>query len=321
MTTSGTIGQTTISTSKVLEHALRRAGVKTSSQTPETVSIASECLYLLLSHFANKGINLWCIDKKFLGYAVGQKNYTLPVGTNDILNVLHATPTVVADTTLQGNVLSFATPNTLVRIGVRFSVLPVADAVISTSPDGVVFTDRCAINVTETTELGRLYWFELDPSVLCQQVSVTGGTVSEIVCATSVSEIPVPPLSRDTYSSYPDKEKQSSVITGYLFNKNLNTSVTVWPVPSDGYRHMTVWVHRQIQDVGRLTQTLAIPQRWFEATIIHLAIRLVLELPEADSQRITILQQLASEFTLEAANEETDSAPIYIQPNISAYTR
>lgn len=320
MTTSGTIGSTTISTSKVIEHALRRAGVKPSTQTPETVEIASECLYLLLSHYANKGINLWCIEKKFISYVAGQKNYALPTGTNDVLNVLQANPTVVGDAVLSGNVASF-TENKIVRVGVSFSTLPTVDATIQVSSDGVSFSDCVVVKTAELAETETLYWFELDPSVPCSYVSVSGGTVSDIVCATSVSEIPVQPLSRDTYSSYPDKEKLSSVVTGFMFNKTLEPSVTLWPVPTDTNRHLTLWVHRHVQDVGRLTQTLAIPQRWFEATVIQLAIRLVLEVPGADSARIEVLQKLASEFTLEAANEETDSSPIYIQPNISAYTR
>ena len=87
MATSGTVAQTVISTAKVLEHALRRAGVTASAQTPDVVDVAKECLYLLLSHYANTSLNLWCIEKVLVPLTEGKAEYSLPRGTNDVLNV------------------------------------------------------------------------------------------------------------------------------------------------------------------------------------------------------------------------------------------
>ena len=54
--TSGTVGNTVIDTAAVLEHAFRRVKVHPSQQTPETVQIAKENLYLLLLNMATVGL-------------------------------------------------------------------------------------------------------------------------------------------------------------------------------------------------------------------------------------------------------------------------
>ena len=320
MTTSGTIGKTVIQTAVVLEHALRRCGKQASDQTPEIVDIARSCLYLLLTHYANKGLNLWCVERKLIGYVNGQKDYLLPVGTNDVLNVLHATPQTV-NGTLAGNILTLSASSRVVRIGVKFSVLPTIDFQVTTSADGVTYNTVATGAVADLIDTAPIYWYEVDPAVQCSNIAIVGGTVSAIYAATSVMEITVPPLNRDTYAELPNKEMPGTVLTGFLFGKTLNPFLTVWPVPSDPVKHMALWVHRQIEDVGKLTNTLAIPQRWYEATIVQLAFRLSIELPGIDPARITLLSGLADKFQIEAGNEETDSAPIYLQPNISGYTR
>ena len=111
------------------------------------------------------------------------------------------------------------------------------------------------------------------------------------------------------------------MITGYLFNKQIDPTVLVWPVPDSYTAHLSLWVHKQVEDVGLLTQTLAIPQRWFESTIIQLAFRLSLELPDVTPDRVTLLSGLADKFTLDVRGEESDSAPINLAPNISVYNR
>ena len=323
MSTSETVGQTVISTAKVLEHALRRCGVQASQQIPETVYTASECLYLLLMHYANRGLNLWCIEKKLLGYRSGKKNYALPVGTNDVLDILHAHPNLVqaSPSSAIANVQQLPGVSGICRIGVKFVSFPTSDFTISASADGVSYTHALSVKYLSLIDVESIQWFDLDPKVSCEYISVSSGVVDRIYAATSVTEIIVQPLNRDTYASLPNKDISSTVVTNTLFNKTLNPTLTVWPVPSDETRHLTLWVHRQIQDVGSLTQSLAIPQRWFETTIVQLAARLSLELPGIDPARISTLQQLADKFQFEAYSEETDSAPINLSPHISPYTR
>lgn len=321
MATSGTIGQTVISTAKVIEHAVRRCGLPASSQTPETVYVAKDCLFLLLMHYANTSLNLWCVDTHYVGLQPGQKEYTLPTGTNNVLNAQQSTPTLAPQQSLSTTTQVLTATSTLVRVGLKFSTLPTTDFTISTSTDGVSYTTRVSCKVLDLAGVNAVYWFDLDPVVSAKHVQVSSGTLSAVYSATGVSDLPVTPWNRDTYAAIPNKNSQGGTITNYLFNKLMAPSITLWQVPSDETRHLSLLLHRQVQDVGSLTQSLAIPTRWFESTIIQLAFRLSMELPGVDPTRIKMLSDLASKFNIEAMSEETDSAPIEIEPGISPYTR
>ena len=321
MATSGTIGQTVISTDKVIEHSLRRAGVPPSKTTPEIVHIARECLYLLLMHYANTSLNLWCIEKHIISHEPGKREYALPVGSNDVLNVLHGTPRLAEETSLVGNLQTLEQVSDLVRVSLTFSTLPPTNFSLETSVDGLTYDQTLDIQLSEVPQAGTKYWFDLDPLVSAKFVRVSSGTVSGIESAVNVTEIPVSVLNRDQYAELPNKTQSSTTVVNYLFNKTLEPSVTLWPVPSDGSTHLIIWVHRQIQDVGGLTQTLAIPQRWFEPTIIQLSFRLAMELPDVDPARIKMLLDLSEKFKIEVTGGETDSSPMYVQPGISGYTR
>lgn len=321
MATSGTIGRTIISTNKVIEHALRRAGIAPSQQTPETVDIARECLYLLLMHYGNDGLNLWCVEPKILGCVPGKKNYELPAGTVSILNVLHATPQLATVESVVGGLVTLVSSNQVTRVGLQFSVLPTADFQIISYDELGNPTTQVTVPVYEITSTTQYYWFNFGIVGTYKQVGVNSGSLTNAKVATVVSEIPMSPFNRDDYASLPNKDTSSEVCTNYLFNKTLAPFISVWPVASNADNQIVVWVHHQIQDVGQLTQTLAIPERWFEATIIQLAFRLSMELPGVDPNRVKMLLDLSGKFTIEASNEETDSAPIMLQPNISHYTR
>jgi len=321
MATSGTIGQTIISTAKVLEHALRRAGVAASVQTPETVDIARECLYLLLMHYANTSLNLWCIEKVLIGYSPDQAEYALPAGTNDVLNVLTGTPLTADITSVAVDKVTLAQQGKVTRLGLTFSVPPAVPFTISVSSDDVAYTQVASLANNAMPLAGQMYWVDFDPAATGQYITVSAGTLSGAVAATSTTEIEVTVLNRDQYAELPNKTMQSATVTNYLFSKTLSPTLTLWPVPNDMNRHMILWLHRQVQDVGGLTQTLAVPQRWFEPTIIQLAFRLAMELPGIDPARITMLSGLADKFKIEVTSAETDSAPMFISPAIAAYTR
>ena len=86
---------------------------------------------------------------------------------------------------------------------------------------------------------------------------------------------------------------------------------------------MVVWVHRYVYDVVNYTDAIDIPKRWLLATTYGLAKHLFLQLPveEAPAERFPIIEKMASEFLIDAENNEVDHAPIRLAPNTSAYTR
>ena len=94
MATSGTVAKTVIDTATLLEHAFRRVKVAPSAQTPETIEIAQNCLYMLMINLSNRGLNLWCVDKAYLGLKASQATYPLLPGWLDVLSAAFSHPTV-----------------------------------------------------------------------------------------------------------------------------------------------------------------------------------------------------------------------------------
>ena len=307
MSTSGTIGLTRIQTNKLLEKAVRRCGLQPAILTPEIVETALEDLYMLLMSLSNRGLNLWCIDKKLLPLTIAQATYQLPVGTQDVLNLMHCVPKRV-------------TSGTVVRIGVKFSALPTTSFNLQTSPDGVTWTT--VETFSAPTEANVYNWYDLDPQITANNFQISSnGTVSDLFLANNVTEIVVTPFNRDDYSNQPNKTFQTGLVTNYFFEKLVTPQITVWPVPNDDTRHLALYRYRSIEDVGTLTQEIELPTRWYEAITWHWAARLAFELPDVEKDRRAEVVQMANGMTIEVESGETDGSPVFFSPNIRVYTR
>lgn len=131
----------------------------------------------------------------------------------------------------------------------------------------------------------------------------------------------VSPMNMDDYTAEPNKERQSPSPTSYWFEKLVEPRVTLWPVPNDATKRLSMYYYRQPQDVGQMTDELELPTRWLEAVCWHLALRLAFELPGVQPERAKMIMELASSMTFEVEGSETDSAPTYFAPSIGVYTR
>jgi len=321
------VATTVLDTSKVIEHAFRRCKVHPSKQTPETIDIAKENLYLLLVNLANRGLNLWCVEQAYVGLAAGQATYSCPAGTIDLLNLIYSQPTQAVGTDTSdatSYTTTFDDQTTIRRIGVKLSAVAASDTLtLSSSTDGIAFTTIQTETKTDWVT-DEWYWFNLDPEVegLAFKAEFTGATTfSEFYLASSIYDLPVSQWNRDTFATINNKSMSGTPSTTYYFEKLITPQVTLWPVPTTDYNHLTMFIHRQVQDVGSLTQTLEIPARWFEAIIWQLALRLAFELPDVAPDMISAVSMMADKYTLEVEDEESDGAPLYLAPNIGVYTR
>jgi hypothetical protein len=146
------------------------------------------------------------------------------------------------------------------------------------------------------------------------------GVLQDTILSSNNREIVISPFNRDDYSNQPDKTFQSGFVTNYYFEKLVDPSITLWPVPSDDSRCLVLYRYRQIQDVGALTQEIELPSRWYEAISWHWAARLAFEFPGVDAARRAEVIQMASGMTLEVEGGETDNAPVFFAPRILVYT-
>ena len=331
MATSGTVSQTVFTNRQVIDHAYRRCRLTAQQITSEMISIANDQLYLLLSNLANRGVPLWCIEREVLPLYVGNPNVPLPASTVDVLNTNLRTLqqiTATQTTTSTSSTIYQGGGVTLTTVGILWSATSVP-FVVEQSADSVTWETIATTPSTSapTQVAGEWTWADLNVAQTNNyfRVRVTSGTLSasEVYFGNTPNEIPIARLNRDDWTALPNKSFQGRPLQ-FWFDRQINQPIMrLWPCPNPSAttQQIVLWRQRYIQDVGTMTQTLDIPQRWFEAVVAMLAAKLAEETPEVDAGLMPILDAKAEKALAEAEYEERDNSPIYWAPLISPYTR
>ena len=331
MATSGTVSTTQFTTRQVIDHAFRRCRLGAQQITSEMINVANDQLYLILSNLANRGVQLWCIEKLIMPLYEGNGAVTLPLGTVDVLNtnlrtLTEVTGTETTSSTTVTMVVSGGT--TLTTVGILWSAAAVP-FVVEQSVDGVTWTSVPTEESTTapTQTAGQWLWVDFNATTTNNyfRVRATSGTLSatDVYFGNTPTEIPIARLNRDDYTALPNKFFLGRPLQ-FWFDRQLNQPIMhLWPVPNAAAttQQIVLWRHRYIQDVGTMVEELDVPQRWFDAIVAMLASKLAEETPEVDMQLMPILEAKADKALAEAENEERDNSPIYWQPQISMYTR
>ena len=357
MSTSGTYAQTIISVQTFIDHGARRCGKLAEELTSEQQVSAKQSLGFLLSNLINRGIQYFAITKLVLGVNANKYIYSLPVQANDALNVLYRTmarpvgsysssaggvvanlydgdvDTYCQQTSANGNFsVNFGTANPIYAGSIGF--LPYIagggsanwNISLQYSIDGstwLTLNNLGAVTVTDN----QWVWTDIDPgqSVIYYRIVASGGTtlaLREWYIGNNSREIQMARLNRDDYTNLPNKNFTANQPYQFWFDRTIPyPTLYLWPVPSDPFVQMVVWYSSQIQDVGALTDELAIPQRWYLAVQSMLAHQMSMELPGVAVERIQYLESQAEKYLYQAEQEERDRSPIFFTPGIGVYTR
>lgn len=328
MAVSGTVSTTVFNTRKVIDHAYRRCRVPPEGISSEQISFALDSLYLVLSALANRGLQLWCIEKDIMPLYQAQGLIEMPNGIVDILNTnLRTLQEVTGTSTTTSTTYQtiFPTETQVTNVGVYWNGASTSYA-LETSDNGTTWTTLATV-ANPNTSANETTWTDIEGSLatLYFRVRATTGVLNQSVVflGNTPTEIPMARLNRDDYVNLPNKAFQGRPLQFWV-NRQLNNPILyLWPVPSDQFitAQVIVWVKRYIMDVGTMTEEIEIPQRWYDAVVYVLAARIAEETPTVDPQMIAILDQKAQRSLLEAENEERDDSPIYLTPNIAVYTR
>lgn len=328
MAFSGTIAATPFVTQKVIDNAFRRCRLRPEQITAEYLDTAADVLYLLLSDLANGGVPLWCIEKVLLPLYEGVNDVILPVGTIDTLNqnlrtVQAASGVSVATATT--STTTFSATTTLSMVGILWSA---ASAPIALERwDGAqwvtVQTETPSATAAEWT------WFDLASFVGSTQFQVraTSGVLNfaQIVLGSSWTEIPLARMNRDDWFNLPNRAFKNNQPLQFWFDRQVPQPIIhMWPAPDSSVpaqKLITMLRHRQIMDVGTLTEEIEVPQRWRKAIVTSLAVELAREIPEVDPGAIPDLITARDEAMAGARAEERDNSPTRWAPNIAMYTR
>jgi len=352
MSTSGTVGQTVITVQNLIDSGARRAGKLAEELTSEQIAASKQSLYYLLSNLVNIGIQYWCIDKVIVGLIPDQQNYYLPVGTVDVLNANYRTLTAVttgayssSGTTANafngtGTSTCLLTSNTgyiginngasnpvmISTIGILPAISGSVTIDIQYSTDNSTWTTLYSPGAI-TWASGTWIYYDLQPTVTqpywrIKQSSGVNMGFYQVVFGTMPLSINMSRMNRDDYSSLPNRSFTAFRPLQYWFNRTIpQPNMELWPVPNSIQPQLELWVSRQVQDIGSLSGSIEIPQRWYLAVQNMLAHQMSMELPGVEAGRIQYCEQQSEKYWAMAEQEERDKSPIYYAPNISYYTR
>ena len=329
MAVSGTVSTTVFNTRKVIDHAFRKCRLPPEGVGGEQMTTAQETLYLVLSALANRGLQLWCIEKLIL--PLYENLSTVPVGNGivDLLNTNYRTIQYLTPTTetvaVDKVTFNFGTAEIVTTVGINW----LGDSVafnLQVSTDNVTWVTVLSV-ANPNQSLGEWTWVDIDGSAATQyfRVIAPSGLLDQdtVLVGNTPNEIVMARLNRDSYANLPNKTFTGKPLQFWL-DRTLNEPVMyIWPVPNadQSLGQVVTYVKRYIMDVGTLTQEIEIPQRWYDAIVYILASRLAEELPQVDPNMIMVLDQKATRSLNEAEMEERDNSPIYFTPNIAVYTR
>ena len=124
------------------------------------------------------------------------------------------------------------------------------------------------------------------------------------------------PISRSTYAALPSKTQQSSPTQYYLDRQTIPT-ITFWASPDLSSTYTAnLYLFSQQQDITASAQGVDVPFRWWEALCSELALRLAVKFAP---DRVAMLQPMAQEAYLHAANEDVERVPMNLTPNLRGY--
>ena len=340
----------------LIDHAARRCGKLAEELTSEQLVTAREALGFVMTNLINIGIQYWAIQKEIIGLTPDKYIYTLPVGSNDVLNALYRTmnrptgsysssaggnaalagdndiDTYCQQTSANGNIaINFGTSNPIYAGSI--GILPFVSGggsatwtlILEYSSDGTNWNTLEDIGTVVVTD-NQWKWYDIDPgqSVQYYRIRASGGTIlalREFYVGNNSREITMSRLNRDDYTNLPNKNFTANQPYQFWFNRTIpQPEIYLWPTPSNPFVQMTVWYSKQIMDVGDLTDELQIPQRWYMATLAMLSHQLALELPAVPLDRVQYLESQAEKYLNQAEQEERDRSPIYFAVNLVPYT-
>lgn len=335
---------------KLIEDAYRCVGKLPAFLTvPDDIISATFSLNLILSSWANEGVNLWAVSRNNLLPLIPNKTeYALPKDIVDILEVSTRTSNRLlggtafssqgdAENAFDGNPdtaciqtnpdgyigynFGDGITNMVQMFGLQSNVNRAYTLSIQYSLDDTNWIDFLEIPETQFIS-GETQWFNINNPKQYQYFRIleTGGAVlnvREVYFEGNITDTVVSPESRSNYMSYPSKYTTGRPSV-YIFNRELPQSLTLWPAPISYYPLIIYNCTLQIQDIGSLTNTSAIPPAFYMALRDGLAYELSLKWkPELSGMRKEIYDASLSRATRENTEKYV---PIAFSLGMSKYT-
>lgn len=330
MPTSGTVAQTQITVETLIAHAFNRAGKLTSTIGGELLQKAREALYFICADLANDGINLWCLSKSVVNVEADKVAYQLSVGTNDLTDVLYRTLTTLPGTPVAGaatQTVDLTAAYAVDNVTGQLTAAGTLSMAVEYSLDNLAWVTLLTLQAV-TVVSGAVFVIDLDNTAEARywRIRDTSGTLLGMTAVRfrkANTEIPMAQLNKNDYANLPNKHYEGQRSLQYWFDKQIEPKLWVWPVSNQPLDQIVIWAASEIQDPGDLTNSLAVPTRWYEAILSKLAHKVAFYIPpnELAQGRLGELKIEATEAMTRASNGESDGSSYQLAPRIGAYTK
>jgi hypothetical protein len=308
---------------------------------------AISSLNFILSSWVNKGLNLFTEQKAMLQLNVGQPSYFLApyavmatevTASNNIrqlggaafsnqggtaANAFDGNASSACTQTSPGGFISYTySPDTtpsIYYVGIQSNANRDYNLVVEYSFDRNVWFNTLTIG-SLFYPLGQIIWAVINAPVNASAIRIreTGAStldIQEIYFSTPFSSRILTTISREEWTSYPNKQVQATP-SSYYIDRQINPRITLWPTPDNSYQTLVYNQEIQLMDVTSLNQNIFIPQRFMNACRLALAYEMSLKFA---LERSDILGGLSAAAYQEAAIEDSEKVNLRIQPNMLGY--
>jgi hypothetical protein len=221
----------------------------------------------MLKAWAGQGIHLWTQTEGTLFLIPGQSVYDF--ATSNIANVWNET-TLSADEALgQATLSCTSTENIAVDdvVGVLLDANELFwSSVSSTSATTITINDALPSAASSGAQV-RSY----APASFIPVNRITDVRRRE----SNNYEIPINFESREDYFNLPDKTSRGEPVQSYFSRQETSGKLYIWPPPSTAKTAINFTYERPMQIINIVSETVDIPEYWYEALIYNLASRLI----------------------------------------------
>lgn len=350
-TTSGVINSVQYDVISLIEMGARRCGKLPGSLSAEETIDSQNELQMMLYSMVQEGCPLWTVDKQIYGLNLNQNLLQLTPGTVDLQNVLYRfnnlpsggipaastgnaanafdqnLATACTQTAPNGNIsYNFTTPTVIVTVGILMNGSALLNPIYEYSVDGINWIQSVPVALQASSFVaGQWYWQDIALPQSAQYYRVretSGGTlnVTEVVFGTSANEIILSQINKDDYQNLPFKNQPGRPLQ-FWYDRQITPQMWVWPASMYTFNSLVVWRRRELQDIGVFTNILEMPNWALDYVLSSLAMRMIMILPGADMNRLSILQQQQQAAKMLFWTENRPTGPLYFSPMISGYTR
>lgn len=119
-------------------------------------------------------------------------------------------------------------------------------------------------------------------------------------------------ISRGDYLDFPNKTDQGRP-SQFYFDRQIAPQITLWQTPENSTDQLVYYYVRRIEDVDSLTNTTAVPFRFYPCMVAGLAYYLAIK---RAPDRVQMMKSIYEEEFQRAANEDEDKVPLMLTPSI-----